>query len=89
METIVSTSIGMCTSSAGFNETLCGSGDGSRTRKLDAIAPTDFKSVFCTNSNTPAYKAAIYTCRAASPRSEVYIIKTHPRLRPLPIAVDD
>ena len=32
-----------------------GTGDGSRTRKLDVIAPTDFKSVFCANSNTPAY----------------------------------
>lgn len=33
----------------------CGTGDGIRTRKFDVIAPTDFKSVFCTNSNTPAY----------------------------------
>ena len=33
----------------------CGTGNGIRTRKIDVIAPTDFKSVFCTNSNIPAY----------------------------------
>ena len=33
----------------------CGTGDGIRTRKFDVIAPTDFKSVFCSSSNTPAY----------------------------------
>ena len=32
----------------------CGTGDGIRTRKFDVIAPTDFKSVFCSSSNTPA-----------------------------------
>lgn len=38
------------------------------------ITPADFKSAVTTDYTiAPNIKAAIYTCRAASPRSEVYI----------------
>ena len=51
-----------------------GTGNGIRTRTPRRA--TDFKSVVSTSFTIPAnIKAAIYTCRAASPRSEAYIIE--------------
>ena len=51
-----------------------GTGNGIRTRT--PLRATDFKSVVSTSFTIPAnIKAAIYTCRAASPRFVAYIIE--------------